>query len=71
MDYIACWTPLSVEFFQARVLEWVVMSFSGGLPRPGIELMSPALADRFFTAEPLGKPNGCIDQFQLIEAVHL
>jgi len=26
------------------------------LPRPGIEPVSPALADRFFTAEPPGKP---------------
>ena len=26
------------------------------LPRPGIELMSPALAGRFFTTEPPGKP---------------
>ena len=26
--------------------------FSGDLPNPGIELASPALADRFFTAEP-------------------
>ena len=47
------------------------MSFSGDLPSPGIKLMSPALAGRFFTAEPLGKPNGSIDQFQLIEAGHL
>ena len=38
--------------FQARILEWVGMSFSRGLPDPWIEpecLMSPALADRFFT----------------------
>ena len=26
------------------------------LPNPGIEPESPALAGRFFTAEPLGKP---------------
>ena len=29
--------------FQARVLEWVAISFSGDLPDPGIELSSPAL----------------------------
>ena len=38
---------------QARVLEWVGISFSrGGLPDPGIEpvsLMSPALAGGFLT----------------------
>ena len=29
--------------FQARVLEWIVISFSGDLLDPGIELESPAL----------------------------
>ena len=28
----------------------------GNLPDPGIELVSPALADGFFTTEPPGKP---------------
>ena len=28
----------------------------GNLPNPSIEPMSPALAGRFFTTEPLGKP---------------
>ena len=40
------------RIFQARILEWVVISFSRDLPYPGIELMSvtsPALASRFFT----------------------
>ena len=27
------------------------------LPRPGVEPVSPALAGRFFTTEPLGKPS--------------
>ena len=38
--------------FQARILKWVAISFSRGLPNPGIELkslVSPALAGRFFT----------------------
>ena len=37
---------------QARILEWVAISFSRHLPKPGIEptsLMSPALAGRFLT----------------------
>ena len=37
---------------QARILEWVAISYSGNLSDPGIEplsLMSPALAGRFFT----------------------
>ena len=44
---------------QARILEWVAISFSRDLPVPGIELTSlasPTLADRFFTAAPLRKP---------------
>ena len=37
--------------FQARILEWSVISYSGNLSVPGIKptcLMSPALADFFF-----------------------
>ena len=34
---------------QARILEWVIMSFSRDLPNPGIEPRPPALIDRFFT----------------------
>ena len=37
---------------QARILEWVTMPSSKGLPDPGIKpksLMSPALAGKFFT----------------------
>ena len=41
---------------QARKLEWVTIPFSRGSSRPGIEPMSPALAGRCFTTEPLGKP---------------
>ena len=44
---------------QARILKWVAISFSGDLPNPGIKPMSfvaPALAGRFFTTEPPGKP---------------
>ena len=43
---------------QARILEWVAVSFSRDLPDPGIEpesLVSPALASGFFTPETLGK----------------
>ena len=37
---------------QARLLEWVTLSYSGDLPGPGVEpatLASPALAGRFLT----------------------
>ena len=41
---------------QARTLEWLPFPSSGVLPNPGIEPASPALAGRFFTMEPPGKP---------------
>ena len=44
---------------QARILEWVAIPFSRDLPNPGIEAMSLAslaLAGRFFTTVPPGKP---------------
>ena len=41
---------------QARILEWVAISFSRGSSQQGIESASPALAGGFFTTEPLGKP---------------
>ena len=41
---------------QARILEWVAISFSSDLPDPVIKTMSPALTGGFFTAESLGKP---------------
>ena len=43
---------------QARILEWVAISFSpGDLLYPGIEPKSPAPASRFFTTELSGKPS--------------
>ena len=44
---------------QARILQWVAMPSSRGLPDPGIKLtslMPPALAGRFFIIVPPGKP---------------
>ena len=46
--------------FQARILEWVAISYSRGLPNPGIEptsLVSTVLAGGFFTTELPGKPS--------------
>ena len=45
---------------QARILEWFAISFSRGSSNPGIEPVSPALAGRFFTTEPPGKPLSCV-----------
>ena len=54
--FLALWTGLpgsSVHgILQARILEWVAISYFRGLPDPGIEpaaLVSLALAGRFFT----------------------
>ena len=41
---------------QARILEWVAISFSGDLPYPGIEPGSPALQADSLPSEPPGKP---------------
>ena len=44
--------------FQARILEWVAISYSGDLHDPRIKsgsLSFPALAGGYFTTEPPGK----------------
>ena len=41
--------------FQARILEWVVISFSGDLPNSGIKPRSPALQADSLPSEPQGK----------------
>ena len=60
-DPMDCSLPGSTvhEIFQARILEWVAISFSRVLPNPGIEPKSPASpafqADSLPT-EPMRKP---------------
>ena len=49
--------------FQARVLEWIAISFSRDLPDPGIEPGSHALQADALPSEPPGKPqrtNTCL-----------
>ena len=41
---------------QARILEWVAVPFSRGLPNPGIEPRCPTLQADSLPAEPKGKP---------------
>ena len=55
------------EIFQARILEWVAISFSGDLPNPGIKPGSLALLADSFPLYHLGNRNetsgferGCI-----------
>ena len=57
-DPMDCGLPgSSVQgILQGRILAWVVISFSRGLPNIGMEPVFPALADGFFTTESPGKP---------------
>jgi len=48
-DSVDCSLPGVHEISQARILEWVAISFSKNLPEPGIEPGSPALQTDFFT----------------------
>ena len=45
------------EIFQARILEWVAILFSRGLPNPGIKPRSPTLQEDALPAEPPEKPS--------------
>ena len=53
---VACQAPLSIGF--PRREHWSGLPFPspGDLSNPGIQPSSPALAGRFFTAEPPAKP---------------
>ena len=44
---------------QARILKWVAIPFSRGLPNPGIEPRSPTLQADSLPAELPGKPTSC------------
>ena len=46
----------SVPGISQNPMEWVAISFSGDLPDPGIKPESSALAGRFLTTEPPGRP---------------
>ena len=67
------WCPLGFSIpgiFQARILEWIAISFSRDLHNRGIlsrSLEFPALASRFFTTEPSGKPNIWSNFFQIMK----
>ena len=53
---------------QARILEWVAITFPGDLPNPGIESRSPALQMHSLPSEPPGKPpNWCCFLFKYLE----
>ena len=53
---IAHQAPLSMEFLQARILEWLLCPPPGDLPDPGIKPVSSVLQADSLTTEPPGKP---------------
>ena len=53
---VACQVPLSMGFPRQDYSNGLPFPFPRDLPDPGIKTASPALAGRFFTAEPPGKP---------------
>ena len=63
-DPVDCSPPGSSvhSISQARILEWVVIPFPRDLPDPGIEPTAPALAGRYFTTVPSGKPSNFVSK---------
>ena len=57
-DVMDCSPPGSSLYgiFQAMILEWVAISFSRGSSWPRDQTHIACIAGRFFTTEPLGKP---------------
>ena len=60
-----CSPPGSSGISQARILSWLPFLSPGDLPDPETEHASPALAGRFFTTEPPGKPLMGMDGYQM------
>ena len=58
-DSVDCSPPGSSihGIFQARIFEWVAISFSRDLPEPGIEPWSPTVQADASLSEPPGKPH--------------
>ena len=53
---VGCQVPLSMGSPRLEYWSGLLFPSPGNLPNSGTKHMSPALADRFFTTEPLGKP---------------
>ena len=50
-------SSLSMEFSRQEYWSGLTVPSPGDLPNPRIEPSSPAVAGRFFTTDPTGKPN--------------
>ena len=60
-SFVTPWTivpqaPLSMGFSRQEYWSSLPLLSPRNLPDPGIKITSPALAGRFFTTEPPGKP---------------
>ena len=64
MDYSPPGSSLHATF-QARILEWVVISSSRVSPDPGIEPASPALQQDSLPTGPPGKSKTCISRTKM------
>ena len=53
-----CIHAVKSGILQGRILEWVVIPFSRGLPSPGVEPRSPALQADSLPSKPPGKTQG-------------
>ena len=53
---VACQAPLSMGFFQARILEWLAIPSARESSWPRDQTCISCIAGGFFTSEPLGKP---------------
>ena len=54
---------------QAKILEWIAISFCRGSSWPGDQTTSPALAGGCFTTEPPRKPTYCISSVQPVQSL--
>ena len=65
--FVTLWTvarqALSMWILQAKILEWVAMSFSKGSSRPRDRTWVSRTAGGVFTAEPPGKPQSLVLPF--------
>ena len=56
---VTCQAPLSIGFPRQEYWSELLFTSLGDLPDTGIEPMSPALADEFFSSEPPRKQRDC------------
>ena len=69
---VACQAPLSMEFFQARILEWAAISYSRESFPPKDRIQFSCLLHRqagSLPLEPLGKPSLTLTQARKLIAV--